>query len=352
MAKIEIINIYNFAQIGTNLFNVPNVNSPILLSLSPNNGAIGVIPSVPVRAVIQDQTTQLDPTSVRLYIDGIQVTPVVTKVAATNTITYTSPFLFPPLGVHTNTLIFADNAAIPARSTNVCVYTIASWTNQYLGTPLYVENFDELAAPTNPPAVYPTGWSVTNCTDPGAGSGTWSLYDVTTDAYLNWQIVPINIIGRYFNYDGNIYKMNGSIVANGIAYSALGSNNIAFGASDGRHNENQVDYLFTKDYDLTGQTNVWVAFNSMYSQEDYQLGALEYSIDQGITWLPILYLLSSNPDCIVTNGAGVLDPAATMSATILQIPYGSCGYGNSYGVYIGVASNQWGTLGPYILYPA
>jgi len=342
----EVVNIYNFAQQGTNLFNVPDVNTPILLSFTPNNGAVGVLPNIPTRALIQDQTTQLNTNSVQLLVDGIQVAHTLIKSGASNTITYTSPFLLAPLSVHTNTLIFSDNAGVPARSTNVSVYTVAVWTNIYLGTPLYLENFDELTPATNPPAVYPTGWTVTNCTDAAAGAGTWSLFSATSDAYLNWQIVPIEIIASSFNYDGNIRNVNGAIVANGAVIPVLGSNNIAFGASDQRSG-NQVDYMFTGDYNLTGQSNIWVAFNSMYSQEDYQLGALEYSIDQGATWLPIVYLLSSNPSAVVLTN-GVIDPDATMNANILRIPFGNCGFGNSYGVFIGVTPDRYGTLGPYI----
>jgi hypothetical protein len=347
LTDIEVANIYQYAELGTNLFNVPDVNSTILLSFTPNNGVSGVAPNVPTQAIIQDQSTALNPSSVQLYVDGTLVAHTLTKVATTNTITYTSPFLFGSLSQHTNKLVFADNGTpTPARSTNVSVYTVAAWTNLYLGTPLYLETFDELTAPTNPPAVYPAGWTVQNCTDPAAGSGNWSLSDPTSDAYLNWQIVPIDVVASSFNYDDRIRNVNGAIVVNGALISVLGTNNIAFAASDQRTG-NQVDYLFTKNYDLSGQTNVWVAFNSMFSQEDYELGAFEYSIDQGGTWLPILYLLSSNPSAVVLTN-GVLDAEATMTTNNLQIPYGSCGYGNSYGAFIGVSSNLWGTLAPYI----
>ena len=171
------------------------------------------------------------------------------------------------------------------------------------------------------------------------------MLNATSDAYLNWQIVPIQIIASSFNYDGRILNVNGAIVANGAVIPVLGSNNIAFGASDQRSG-NQVDYMFTGDYELTGQSNIWVAFNSMYSQETYQLASLEYSIDQGTTWLPIVYMLDT-PTIVVTNG--VIDPFTTLSTTDLHIPYGTpCGYGNSYGSFIGVDSSLYGTLGPYI----
>jgi len=346
LSDIEVANIYNFAQLGTNLFNVPDVHTPILLALTPNNGSVGVLPNIPTTVVIQDQDTKLDPASVQLYVDGGLVTHTLVNVGATNTISYTSPFLFAPLSVHTNQLIFADDSVSHTRTTNTSVYTVAAWTNLYLGQPLYVETFDELAAPTNPPAVYPAGWSVENCTDPAAGAGTWSLFDATSDAYQNWQITPISAIVNNFNYGSRILNVAGPIVANGNVVSVLGNNNIAFAASDQRSGS-QVDYLFTSDYNLTGQSNVWVAFNSMYSQENYQMGALEYSIDQGTNWLPVIYMLSSNPTTVVLTN-GVVDPDATMNYYAVQIPAGSCGYGNTYGAYVGVPASQYGALGPYI----
>ncbi|MGO8700404.1 MAG: hypothetical protein ACLQVY_22165 [Limisphaerales bacterium] len=320
--------------------------APILLSFTPNNGSSGVLPNIPTSALMTNQQTMINPASVQLLVDGGPVTAAVATNGGSDSLSYASPFLFPPLSVHTNTLIFADNGSPATWSTNVSVYTIAPWTNIYLGTPLYFENFDELPDTTNPPGIYPAGWSVQNCTDPAADAGTWSLLDATSDAYQNWQITPINDIANYFNYGTRIDNVNGAIVVNGNVVSVLGSNHIVFAASDQRSG-NQVDYLFTGDYDLTGQTNTWLAFNSMYSQENYQLGAIEYSTNQGNTWLPIIYMLSSNPSTIVLTN-GILDAAATMTNLDLQIPYGTCGYGNSYGPYIGVTPDQYGTLGPYI----
>jgi hypothetical protein len=345
LTAAEVVNMYNFGQLGTNLFNVPDVTAPLLVSFTPANGAVGVVPNIAVTAIIQDQSTQVDTNSVQLFVDGVLAAHTLTKVGATNTITYTLPYLFAPSSMHTNKLVFADNTAIPTRTTNVHAYTISAWTNIYLGTPIVVEDFDELNAPTNQPAVYPTGWVAQNCTDPAGGAGSWNLFDPTSDAYLNWQIVPIEVVANNFGYDGRIYNVAAPVVADGVPWAVLGKKNIVFGASDQRSGS-QVDYLFTCDYNLTGKTNVWLCFNSMYTQEKYQLGAIEYSIDQGTTWLPIVYML--DPATIVTNEAGI-DAQATMSTYDDHIPYcQASGYGSMYGRFIGVAEAQWGNLGPYI----
>ena len=151
LTGIEVANIFNYAQKGTNLFNVPDVNTPVLLTYTPNNGEEGVLPNAPTLAVIQNQATQLDPASVRLYLDGALVAPVLSSAGSSNTVTYTSPYLFAPLSTHTNTLIFADNGpSQPSRPTSA--FTQSRLDQSLPGTPLYLENFDELAAATNPPA--------------------------------------------------------------------------------------------------------------------------------------------------------------------------------------------------------
>jgi len=348
LTDLEVAAVFNFGQKGTNLFDVPDANTPVVLSFSPNNGAAGVLPNVPIGARILDQGTQVNTNSIQLFIDDVLVAHTLARNGVTNTITYTQPFLSAPLTTHTNKLIFADNGA-PTRSTNISVYTIAAWTNIYLGTPLYTENFEELSLPTTPPTVYPTGWTVENCTDPVVSG--WNLLDPRSDAYMNWQIVTMDIVANNFNYGTRISNVSGAIVVNGVVVPVLGSNQIAYAASDQRNVGSQIDMMFTRDYDLSGQSNVWVALNSMYSQEDDQIASLEYSIDQGVTWLPIVYLLDSSGAknaIILTNG--VIDPYATFSTNHFpDLPFCTAsGIGDYYGAFIGVTSNLWSTLGPYI----
>jgi hypothetical protein len=85
------------------------------------------------------------------------------------------------------------------------------------------------------------------------------------------------------------------------------------------------------------------------------LAAVEYSIDQGQTWLPIVYMLESND--VLTNATGQVDALATFTTEYLGGGQGVAVYndpadgldkGGYYGAFIGVASNLWSTLGPYI----
>ena len=345
LTDAQIAAVYSFGQLGTNLFNVPDLTSPVVLSFLPNHGAVGVLPNIPVSAVIQDQTTRVDTNSLQVFVDGLPVACTLSRNGTTNTITYAQPFLAAPATLHTNKLIFADTAAPnPARFTNINVYTVASWTNTYLGEPLYLENFDELPLATNGPGNFPAGWSVDGCTD--ADVSGWDLLNPRSDAYLTWQVVSVGIVAANFNYGDRVHNISGPTVVNGIPLAELGSNHLIFAASDQRQGGSQIDYLYTGDYNLAGQSNVWVAFNSIYTQENFQLASLEYSIDQSATWLPLLYMVSPSA-IILTNGA--IDAYATLSTVDLHIPFCTAsGIGNFYGAFIGVSSNLWGTLGPYI----
>src|SRR5262249_38461540 len=62
----------------------------------------------------------------------------------------------------------------------------------------------------------------------------------------------------------------------------------------------QYTVLFTRDYDLTGRTNVYVKWNSLYEQNQDNIASVEYSVDQGVTWLPVMYMLDDG----VTDGDG------------------------------------------------
>jgi hypothetical protein len=347
LTDLEVASIYNFAQLGTNLYNVPDVHTPIVVTFSPPNNSSGVSPYIPVTASIIDQNTHVNTNTLLLIVDGVSVPFTLTQFPGTNDLSYTQPFLSAPGSLHTNKLIFADdNTPTPNRFTNTAVYSIVLWSNIYLPTPIYLETFDEVVPATSgPPGAYPAGWSATNCTTLFGG---WDLTDPVSDAYADWQTTPITNIVSHFNYDGRILNVFSPLFVNGaLITNPLGSNNIVFAASDQR-NGDQYDVMFTGDYNLSGQTNIYMAYNNMYSQENGQLGAIEYSINQGATWLPVVYMIDPRA-AIITNG--VVDPWSTMTNDFTRVPPDNCAVDTTrtyYGQYIAVAQSQWGTLAPYI----
>jgi hypothetical protein len=94
---------------------------------------------------------------------------------------------------------------------------------------------------------------------------------------------------------------------------------------------------------------VYLSFLSLYEQNQDSIGSLEYSIDMGATWLPALYLLHTAD--IATNLDGSIDSLTTLTnpaGDIAQWTDGVENHGGYYGAFIGVSSNLWGTLAPYI----
>ena len=361
LTDVEVANIYNYAQLGTNLYNVPNVNTPIILKFAPANGSTTVLPDIPSTVVIMNQESGVNTNTLKLFVDGSSVPFTLVSSGSTNTVTYTQPFLFAPLTTHTNKITFSDDASpTPHQLSQASVYTIAAWSNIYLGPPLYLETFDELPLATNnPPTVYPTGWTANNCTDPSSAAGTWDLFNERSDTYLDWVVIDITDAANpnYINWGPNILNVNGPIVVDGIPVSVLGSNNVAMAVSDGRSGS-QINYLFTRDYDLSGKTNIYVAFGSMFTANGDSLGALEYSINQGTTWLPILYMLPAyygpltdpiGGIDIITNLDGSIDASNTLAVFHTDVAYcQTTGMGNNYGAFIGVDQSLWSTLAPYI----
>ena len=68
--------------------------------------------------------------------------------------------------------------------------------------------------------------------------------------------------------------------------------------------------MFTKPISCVGQSNVFVAFNSIYEQNNDNMNFIEYSVDGGVSWLPVLYMFQYPPDAqqpvpqiIYTNNA-------------------------------------------------
>jgi hypothetical protein len=130
----------------------------------------------------------------------------------------------------------------------------------------------------------------------------------------------------------------------------LAQGNFLFGNAGYRNGSSQVLFLETADFDLAGKTNIHLSFHSLYEQNQDSFGSVEYSINQGQTWLPILYLIDG-PDLVRGNG-GEIDAAATLhlehddTATWSEPP--GVPRGGNHGDLIGVEPSLWSTLAPYL----
>ncbi|HEY5915679.1 MAG TPA: metallophosphoesterase [Verrucomicrobiae bacterium] len=191
---------------------------------------------------------------------------------------------------------------------------------------LYAEDFE-----TVPEFALPAGWTATHHTTIDAD--TQDPNDPRSNLYLTWTVVSSNRLGTVFG--GNRLSVPG--IVNGRCIYA---------ESDQRSGV-QLQYFTTPDLNVKAATNVQVQFKSNYMQNQDSLAALEYSVDQGQTWLPALYLLDGND--VVRAIDGSADGAATFTRVDpsgVPTADGTAAFGGTYGEHI--LSRPFSNLGPYV----
>jgi len=326
---------------------------PIQLTSSPASNAVNVTPAVIVNATLQDGTAALNTNSIQLMFDGSPVTPVIQKNAGSTTVTYDPPGLLAPLSTHTYSIAFGNAGGATPNTTNQSTFGVGLYANLILPAPLYSENFD-----TTPEGGLPTGWMQTNFTE--VTDPTLDLGDLNSASYATWVVVSrdrfTNSFNSYLSHTPTldylrVLSTNLLNVVNGQVVTNLSQGNIVFGDSGYRDGLSQVLYLFSPDYDLTGKANVYLSYHSLWEQNQDSIAAVEYSIDQGATWRPIVYMLDQ-PD-VIRDSSGNIDAVATFSTVRADQPtyvdpVDSTTKGGYYGAFIGVDSNQWSTLAPFI----
>ncbi len=141
----------------------------------------------------------------------------------------------------------------------------------------------------------PEGWKEINFNDPLTG-------DANEDNFATWSVVTEDTMASIGGDRVNVPVYEGkSVFVDADAFNPF-----------------QDAHLFSKRYDLTGVTNVWLTFGSNYVQNQDNIGALEYSVDGGDlsndrtptgTWLPLLYYLDTED--ITYNEDGTPNAAET-----------------------------------------
>lgn len=346
----EVGRIFAAANQGINLANVPDPTTPIITASSPNDGEVGTSPDGSLRLVIEDAGTKLKISSVKVKLDGAAVTPSVTEVSpGKHAVTFTPAALLGSKTTHKYDVEFTDDGAPAKTKTFAASFTVADYYNWALGTPLYLETFDGTTEAPLAEGTIPEGWTVDNFTDSKGVAD--DLNSKNSDIYKNFTIVTGSRALSLFGGDrGGVAKWQ---VVNGKVIDNLMDGQICYGNSDGRSG-NVYQILRSPVYDLTGKQNIYVGFNSIYEQNQDSLGALEYTVDEGQTWYPVLYLLKRNTgDDLVYGENGLIDGAATLSkpqgdaAKYTDPNTGSPTTGN-YGSFIAVPEDRWSELGPYI----
>jgi hypothetical protein len=293
---------------GPSAAGIPQTIPPVpayFSARSPNVNATGVGPLPAISATLKSGDSTIVGGSVGLRFDGASVPATVTiGIVDGYFINYQITNLLAPSSTHLVSVVWTDAATGP--KTNSWSFTVGSYQSVTLPAPLYLETFDEVAE-----GAMPTGWVATNATT--AQTAGLNLDDPTSDTYNDFVVINSNRLATVF---GNSRIVHNPIVLNGRLIDNLVHGNLLYADSDNRANSPsaQVNVVVTSDYNLSGKTNIFVAFNSGYEQNQDNIDGLEYSIDQGATWLPIIYFIDDQnmtADVIRTNG--VIDVGATLN---------------------------------------
>ncbi|HEY5910115.1 MAG TPA: LamG-like jellyroll fold domain-containing protein [Verrucomicrobiae bacterium] len=295
---------------GPSAAGIPSVIPPVpsfAASRSPGPGDTGVSEVPVITAVIDQGDTTVNSSSIVLTLDGAPVGSVA-ATPPTYTVSYTVPPRLDPLSTHSLVLSWSDNVA--GSKSLSWTFTVKNYQQVSLPAPFYFEDFESLTEDPTPGVALPAGWTVRNQT--AAGNPGFNLDDRNSDSYKDWILVSSTRLPGW----GSERTDLPTIVLNGTPITSLASGNLLWAESDQRCGScnGQFSDLFTGPISCAGKTNVFVAFNSIYEQNQDNMDFLEYSVDGGASWLPALYYFDNEPgnsDIILTNG--VPDVPATFA---------------------------------------
>ncbi len=262
---------------------------PMVLSITPADKDL-TPPDRYYIATIVDGDTALKTTSVGLTLNGTAVTPTVSKVGTVTTVSYQAAGLLAPSSTNVYRLTYTDNKTPPPANsfTNDVRFMVVDYVNKQLPAPIILETFDTTAEGS-----LPAGWTATSLDtlrDPTSEPGI-NFTNLDSAAYTNWTVVNVFRFTNTFDvystyYNGRtpdvastedyrrVLSLNPSNVVNGAFLRNLATNRMAFGNSGYRLDFlGQVLYLFSPDFNLTGRTNVYLSFHSLWEQNQDSIGA-------------------------------------------------------------------------------
>ena len=295
---------------GPSAAGIPTVIPPVpsyIASRAPGVGATGVSEEPAITVVLDQGDTTVDSGSVALRLDGVPVGSM-TATPPTYTVTYTVPPRLDPLSVHSLKLSWSDSV-VGAKS-EAWTFTVKNYQVVTLPAPFYLETFDALTENATNGVALPPGWSVSN--QSASDTAGFSLVDRTSDSYKDWILITST---RMYGWNADRTNLP-TVILNGEKLTTLTSGNLLWSESDSRCGgcNGQFANLYTPPISCVGRSNVFLSFNSIYEQNQDNMDFLEYSVDGGVSWLPVLYYFDNDPansDIVFTNG--VADVAATFA---------------------------------------
>ncbi len=274
-----------------------------------------------VTMVVADGSTSVDTNSISLQIDG---SPVAISVGrAGSQVTVSSPALS-GLRVasegHTAVVTFKDVPGTYSRTQQWAFYNIENLILP--ASPVTGENFDSYPEASSPATTVPPGWTATNYTwlevNPAAGVGVWDLTSNDNDPFVNWIMITTNTV---FPLEDEVLINDQTQTINGIPLTnGWMSGNLIYAASDGRARRcvdtngvnipteyaPQIQITVSAPFNLSSVTNPVLTFSSgVRISGNHEQDALEYSVDNGATWLP--GMIMQNSATVFVNPDGTFD---------------------------------------------
>lgn len=328
---------------------------PRVVLTTPADGAVDVTPVPTYEATLANGTTKVVTGSVALKLDGVAVTPQVTTSGDQVKVSYQGTTLLAAGTVHQFQLAFADDATPPHNYTTNVSYTVVNYQSIQLPAPIALETFD-----ATPEGSLPVGWTEKNFTE--ITTPDLDPSDLNSAFYAGWTVVNVERFkGEFTPYSNpsasqadredyhRVLTENPRYVVNGKLVSPMASGRMVFANSGYRNGRSQVQYLYSPDFNLTGKSDIYLSFHSLWEQNQDSMAAIEYSTDAGQTWLPVAYYLDE-PD-VVRDAQNNVDAEATFNTTRGDIamytdPDTGEDHGGTYGAFI--AAPITSALAPYV----
>ncbi len=346
----EVDRLFTFAQRGRDLDQVLDSTLPFVSSGTPLDGDSNSNPEGRLNLVLQDSFTSLVESSVRVYLDDQPVVHQLSTLApGTHQLSYLPPRLLPSSSDHHYEIRFTDNDQPPHPLSIDLYFTIGQYRNFLLPKPIFLEDFDGTPDAPLDEGTVPEGWTVENASD--HRTPFEDLEDKSSESYVNWTVVTGDRAVRQFGANRGLIR-NWQVVNDQVLTNLI-ERQFCYANSGGRPGV-VYQILYSPDIDLSGHTNVFLVYHSIYTQNQDSMGSVEYSLDQGQTWQPVVYMLDGSPSGdIAHTEEGWVDPVLTLTrpqrdAVRYVDPVTSELSDGSYGSFIGVTPDRFETLGPYI----
>lgn len=281
------------------------VVNPFIKSITP----AGVPRQTPatspaVVVALSDGDTAVDDNAITLQVDGNVVPTTKSRSGKIVTITYAPAGMQIPTDQHTAQLVFKNVGGSLVLTQQ---WTFMNLKNLVMPTPVVTENFDSYAEGT-----VPTGWTAWNFTTTDAAGE--DLDNLHSDTYAGWIVVSRD---RLNGLKSRIFQVAPNQTLNGqdVTVDTLSTGNLLYAESDVRAGS-QVQFIISKPFNLSTITNVVMTFGSLYEQNQDNMDALEYSIDGGTNWLPVVYYIDyvDGGGDIRLNADGTVDAVTTFTA--------------------------------------